>query len=187
VLVEVDTKAPDPMEERLSAFENALRPYRQYIYTALAILGVGMAIVASLIIYNVYQSSRPQPVKEVSNLPYPTGVSLPGGWSFNLGKGSLQSNGEWNPKGAEWLEGTEVCRWVSLPWSRQLEAVVRTLNPKDPIELVMSNNDKFTFEVYSVRQLSPQELQQVDSNTPCLLVILTQPDAEKRWVLMALP
>jgi hypothetical protein len=187
VLVEVDTKAPDPMEERLSAFENALRPYRQYIYTALAILGVGMAIVASLIIYNVYQSSRPQPVKEVSNLPYPTGVSLPGGWSFNLGKGSLQSNGEWNPKGAEWLEGTEVCRWVSLPWSRQLEAVVRTLNPKDPIDLVMSNNDKFTFQVYSVRQLTPQELQQVDSNTPCLLIILTQPDAEKRWVLTALP
>ena len=186
VLVEVDTKAPDPLEERMSAFENALRPYRQYIYTALAILGVGMAIVASLIIYNVYQSSRPQPVKEVSNLPYPTGVSLPGGWSFNLGKGSLQ-NGQWNPQGAEWLEGTEVCRWVSLPWSRQLEAVVRTLNPKDPIELVMSNNDKFTFQVYSVRQLTPQEMQALDSNTPCLLVILTQPDAEKRWVLTALP
>jgi len=186
VLVEVDRKAPDPMEERMSAFENALRPYRQYIYTALAILGVAMAIVASLIIYNVYQSSRPQPVKEVSNLPYPTGVSLPGGWSFNLGKGSLQ-NGQWNPKGAEWLEGTEVCRWVSLPWSRQLEAVVRTLNPNDPIELVMSNNDKFTFQVYSVRQLTPQEMQAVDSNTPCLLIILTQPDAEKRWVLTALP
>jgi hypothetical protein len=186
VLVEVDRKAPDPMEERMSAFENALRPYRQYIYTALAILGVAMAIVASLIIYNVYQSSRPQPVTEVSNLPYPTGVSLPGGWSFNLGKGSLQ-NGQWNPKGAEWLEGTEVCRWVSLPWSRQLEAVVRTLNPNDPIELVMSNNDKFTFQVYSVRQLTPQEMQAVDSNTPCLLIILTQPDAEKRWVLTALP
>ena len=186
VLVEVDTKPRDPLDERLSAFENALRPYRQYIYTALAILGIGMAVVASLIIYNVYQSSRPQPVKEVSNLPYPTGVSLPGGWSFNLGKGSLQ-NGQWNPKGAEWLEGTEVCRWVSLPWSRQLEAVVRTLNPKDPIELTMSNNDKFTFQVYSVRQLTPQEMQAVDSNTPCLLVILTQPDAEKRWVLTALP
>jgi hypothetical protein len=186
VLVEVDTKAPDPLEERLSAFENALKPYRQYINIALAILGVGMAVVASLIIFNVYQNSRPEPVKEISNLPFPTGVSLPGGWSFQLGKGSLQ-NGAWNPSGAEWLEGTEVCRWVSLPWSRQLEAVVRTLNPKDPIDLVMSNNDKFVYQVYSVRQLSPEELQQVDSNTPCLLLILTQPDAEKRWVLTALP
>jgi hypothetical protein len=186
VLVEVDRKAPDPMGERLDAFENALKPYRRYINIALAILGLGMAVVASLIIFNVFQNSRPKPVQQVSNLPYPSAVSLPGGWSFQLGKGTLQ-NGAWNPSGAEWLEGTEVCRWVSLPWSRQLEAVVRTLNPKDPIDLVMSNNDKFVYQVYSVQQLTPEELQQVDSNTPCLLLILTQPDAEKRWVLTALP
>ena len=186
VLVEVDTKAPDPWEERLSAFENALKPYRLYINIILALFGVVIAVLASLIIFNVYQRSRPEPVKEVSNLPYPTGVSLPGGWSFQLGKGSLQ-NGAWNPRGAEWLEGTEVCRWVALPWSLQLEAVVRTLNPKDPINLIMSNNDKFVYQVYSVRQLSPEELQKVDSNSPCLLLILTQPDAEKRWVLTALP
>jgi hypothetical protein len=186
VLVEVDRKAPDPWEERLSAFENALKPYRLYINIALAMLGVVMAVIAALIIFRVYQGSRPEPVKEVSNLPYPSNVSLPGGWSFKLGKGTLQ-NGKWDPRGAEWLEGTEVCRWVSLPWSRQLEAVVRTLNPKDPIDLVMSNNDKFTYQVYSVRQLTPEELQSLDSNSPCLLLILTQPDAEKRWVLTALP
>jgi hypothetical protein len=187
VLVEVEAKKPDTVQERISAFENALKPYRQYIYIALAVLGVGMAAFASLIIYNVYQRSRPEPVKTVSNLPYPTGVSLPGGWSFQLGKGALE-NGEWNPRGPEWLEGTEVCRWVALPWSRQLEAVIRTLNPKDPIDLVMSNNDKFVYQVYSVKQLSPDELQQQrDSNTPCLLLILAQPDAEKRWVLTALP
>jgi hypothetical protein len=186
VLVEVDRKAPDPFEERLNAFENALKPYRLYINIALAMLGVVMAVIASLIIYRVYQNSRPEPVQEVSNLPYPSNVSLPGGWSFKLGKGTLQ-NGKWDPSGAEWLEGTEVCRWVSLPWSRQLEAVVRTLNPKDPIDLVMSNNDKFVYQVYSVRQLTPEELQKLDSNSPCLLLILTQPDAEKRWVLTALP
>jgi len=65
--------------------------------------------------------------------------------------------------------------------------VVRTLNPKDPIDLVMSNNDKFVYQVYSVRQLTPEEMQKLDSNSPCLLLILTQPDAEKRWVLTALP
>ena len=145
-----------------------------------------MAVVAALIIFRVYQQSRPQPVQEVSNLPFPASVSLPGGWSFKLGKGALQ-NGKWEPKGAEWLQGTEVCRWVALPWSRQLEAVVRTLNPKDPIDLVMSNNDKFVYQVYSVRQLTPEEMQKLDSNSPCLLLILTQPDAEKRWVLTALP
>jgi hypothetical protein len=186
VLVEVEAKPVNPVEERISAVENALKPYRQYIYIALALLGVGIAVFASLIIYRVYQQSRPQPVQEVSNLPYPASVSLPGGWSFKLGKGALQ-NGIWEPKGPEWLQGTEVCRWLALPWSRQLEAVIRTLNPKDPIQLTMSNNDQFTYEVYSVRQLTPEEMQKLDSNSACLLLILTQPDAEKRWVLTALP
>jgi hypothetical protein len=186
VFVEVQSQVSNPLEERLSAVENVFRPYRRYIYTALALLGVGMAVFASLIIYNVIQQSRPEPVREVSNLPYPTAVSLPGGWSFQLGRGTLQA-GKWDPNGAEWLEGTEVCRWVALPWSLQLEAVIRTLNPKDPIELVMSNNDKLIYEVYSVRQLTPEQMQELDSNSPCLLLILTQSDSEERWVLTAVP
>ena len=186
VFVEVESQTVDPFQERLSAFENSLKPYRRSIYLALAFLGVVVAAIASLIIFNVYQQSRPEPVKEVSNLPYPTAVSLPGGWSFNLGRGTLE-NGNWEPAGPEWLEGTEVCRWVSLPWSRQLEAVLRTLNPKDPIELVMSNNDKLVYGVYSVYEMTPEEIQKVDSTSPCLLVILTESDSEKRWVLTALP
>jgi hypothetical protein len=186
VFVEVESKVVDPLEERLSAFENALKPYKWYINIALAFFGVVVVVIVSLIMFNVYRQTRPQPTQQVSNLPYPTSVSLPGGWNFQLGRGTLQA-GKWEPKGAEWLEGTEVCRWVALPWSRQLEAVIRTLNPKDPIELVMSNHDKLIYEVYSVRQLNPAEMQELDSNSPCLLLILTQPDSEQRWVLTALP
>jgi hypothetical protein len=187
VFVEVQSQVSDPLEERLSAFENSLKPYRRYINIALALLGLVAAVIASLILYSTYQRSLPPPpTPEVSNLPYPTSVSLPGGWSFNLGKGTLQ-DGEWNPRGAEWLQGTEVCRWVSLPWSLQLEAVLRTLNENDPIELGMSNNDKFTYEVDSIRQLSPEQMQELDSNSPCLLIILTQSDSDQRWVLTALP
>jgi hypothetical protein len=186
VLVEVEAKPVDPVKERVRALENAFKPYRRYIYTALALLGVGMAVVASLILYNVYQQSQPAPTRPASDLPYPVGVSLPGGWSFQLGRGALQ-NGRWDPAGAEWLEGTEVCRWVALPWSTQLEAVIRTLNPRDPIELTMSNNDRLTYEVYSIREMSAEEMQGLDSNSPCLLLILTQSDSGSRWVLTALP
>jgi hypothetical protein len=119
----VQSQVPDAFGERLSAFENALKPYRWYINIALAFFGVVVVVIVSLIMFNVYQQSRPQPPTQVSNLPYPSSVSLPGGWSFQLGRGTLQ-NGKWDPQGAEWLEGTEVCRWIALPWSRQLEAVV---------------------------------------------------------------
>ena len=186
VFVEVEAQKADPFEERLKSIENALQPYRRAIYMTSAFLGVVMAVIASFIIYNVYKQSLPEPVKEVSNLPYPTTVLLPGGWSFNLGKGNLL-DGKWEPRGAEWLEGTEVCRWVSLPWSLQLEAVIRTLNAKDPIELGMSNNDKLVYFVYSVYEMTPEEIRKQDSGSPCLLLILTQSDSEKRWVLTALP
>ena len=186
VFVEVESRPTDTFKERQEAFENVLKPYRSYIYMTLGFLGVVTAVILSFLIYNAYQQSRPQPVREVSNLPYPVAVSLPGGWSFDLGRGALQA-GKWEPSGAEWLEGTEVCRWVSLPWSRQLEAVLRTLNPGDPIELVMSNNDKLAYGVYSVDEMTTEEIQKVDSNSPCLLLILTASESEKRWVLTALP
>lgn len=188
VFVEVEAKAADPVEERLKGLENALKPYRSYLYMTVAFLGVVMAVVASLLIFNAYRQSRPQPTQEAANLPYPVAVSLPGGWSFNLGRGALQG-GQWEPLGAEWLEGTEVCRWVSLPWSLQLEAVVRTLEQNDPIELVMSNNDKLVYGVYSVLEMTPDEIQKLDDNSPCLLLILTasESEPEKRWVLTALP
>jgi hypothetical protein len=188
VFVEVESKAEDPLEERLKAFENAIQPYRRYINLAFVFLGVVMAVIAGLLLYNIYQQATPQPTPAaVSNLPFPTSVSLPGGWSFNLGKGALQEDGKWNPQGAEWLEGTEVCRWVALPWSRQLEAVIRTLNPDDSIELAMSNNDRFVYKVYSVRQLTSEEMLDLDSNSPCLLLVLAEADSDSRWVLTALP
>ena len=175
------------MDERLKALENALKPYRRYVNFAIAFLGIVIAGIALTIIYSVYQQSRPEPVvEEVSNLPFPSSVSLPGGWAFPLGKGALR-DGKWEPRGADWLQGTEVCRWVSLPWSRQLEAVVRTLNSDDPIELVMSNNDKLIYKVYSIQQMSPEELQALDTNSPCLLIMLAEDGAEKRWVMTALP
>ena len=186
VFVEVEVSKADPFDERVKALENALKPYRSYLYMTLAFMGVVMAVIASLLIYNAYRQSRPAPVQEASNLPYPVGVSLPGGWSFNLGRGTLQGD-TWEPTGPEWLQGTEVCRWVSLPWSLQLEAVIRTLEQNDQIELVMSNNDKLMYNVYSVGEMTPEEIQKVDTNSPCLLLILTGSGSEKRWVLTALP
>ena len=186
VFVEVEAAKQDPLEERLAAWENALRPYRSYVYIGLAFLGLIMAAIASVVLFNVYQQNRPQVPTVVANLPFPTSMTLPGGLNFNLGKGSLQ-DGEWNPRGPEWLQGTEVCRWVAIPWSRQLEAVIRTLNPDDQIELVMSNNDRLVYKVDSVSELSNEELQEVPTDFPCLLLLLAKADSETRWVLTALP
>jgi len=113
-------------------------------------------------------------------------MNLPGGLRFSLGKGKLQE-GKWNPRGPEWLEGTEVCRWIAIPHSRQLEAVVRTLTREDQIELLMSNNDTLTYTVSSIDQLTLDEMQARDTGSPCMLLVLAQADSEERWVVTANP
>lgn len=187
VFVEVEARKEDTAQDRLKAFENSLRPYRQYLYFAVAFLGVVLIVVTAGIMYTYYQRTRPpEPTPVESNLPYPIAMSLPGGLDFNLAKGSI-TDGKWNPQGPEWLRGTEICRWVAIPWSKQLEAVVRTLTPDDSIELVMSNNDKLEYQVYAREELTLAEMQALDQNSPCLLLVLAKQDAEKRWVVTAKP
>ena len=187
VFVEVEAKKEDTAQDRMKAFENSLRPYRQSIYFAIALLGILLAVLAAGIMYTAYQRTRPpEPTPIVSNLPYPVAMTLPGGLNFNLGKGAI-IDGNWNPRGPEWLQGTEICRWVAIPWSKQLEAVVRTLTPDDSIELVMSNNDRLSYAVSSIDELTLEQMQALDQNSPCLLLVLAEQDAEARWVVTAKP
>jgi hypothetical protein len=193
VFVEVEARKEDAAQERRKAFENALRPYRRYLYFVTAFLGiVVIVVVLALMAPAIYNSalfsslrqSRPTPT--VTNLPYPVGMTLPGGLNFKLGRGAI-NDGQWNPVGPEWLAGTEICRWVAIPWSLQLEAVVRTLTQEDSIELVMSNNDRLSYNVFSIQELTLEEMQSLDQNSPCLLLVLAEQETEKRWVVTAKP
>jgi hypothetical protein len=193
VFVEVEATRVDTAQERRKAFENSLRPYRRYLYFVTAFLGIVVIVVVLALlapaIYNsaVFSSLRQnRPTPTVSNLPHPVAMTLPGGLSFNLGRGAI-NDGQWDPVGPEWLAGTEICRWVAIPWSLQLEAVVRTLTRDDSIELVMSNNDRLAYNVFSIQELTLEEMQSLDQNSPCLLLVLAEQDAEKRWVVTAKP
>jgi hypothetical protein len=185
VFVEVEVKTEDPVEERLKSFENALRPYRRYIYFSIAFIGVVVIVITSALLIDTLKPP-PEPAVEIENLPYPVVLNIPGGLSFNLGRGALD-NGRWDPRRPEWLEGTEICRWVAIPYSRQLEAVVRTLTQDDKLEVVMSNSDRLTYDVFSITQMSIEDMQQVSSNSPCLLLVLADVNTETRWVVTARP
>jgi len=186
VFVEVEASRADTAVERRRALENAVRPYLRYLYAGLAVVAVVLAVAVAAVLLQVYRRTLPQPTQVASNLPFPRTMTLPGGLNFTLRKGAIV-NGAWNPRGPEWLEGTEICRWVAIPWSTQLEAVVRTLTQKDTIELGMSNNDQLTYTVYSIQQLTLAEMQALDQNSPCLLLVLAKEDSEKRWVVTAKP
>ena len=188
VFVEVEVQAEDQREDRIKSFENALRPYRRYINFGIAFIGIVAILAVFGLLFNAYKSFQPQePTPTPSNLPYPVRLNIvDGGFSFNLGRGSLE-DGRWNPKSPEWLEGTEVCRWVAILYSRPLEAALRTLTQKDQLELVMSNSDVITYDVYSITQMSIEDMQKVSSNSPCLLLVLADANTDTRLVVTAYP
>ena len=187
IFVEVPTQSSDRIESGVARVENALRPYRRIIYVAIVLFVLAVIAVSGILGFAIYQSYWPEKSQtEAVVLPYPVGLILPGDLVFELGKGRL-TKGEWNPAGPEWLEGTEICRWFAIPSSPQMEAVVKTFEPGDSITLVMSNNDKLKYNVDSVRERSTAQLQRLDTNSPCLLLILAKAETDSRWVVTALP
>jgi hypothetical protein len=136
----------------------------------------------------------PSPYLEIINLDFlrdtvrPTQLRMSGGWEFHLAEGKI-IDGKWTPQLAEWLVGTEISRWIALPWSIELETTLTTLMPDDQIELTMSNSDVLFFSVYSIQQMKLDELLALDLTSPSLLIVLfNDEDADGAfWVVTALP
>jgi hypothetical protein len=155
------------------------------ILTVLILLSSGIFLIVNSI---SIPTPTPTATLDLANVVHPTRLTLPGGWEFNLGQGKVVE-GEWSPKRAEWLVGTEISRWVALPYSLQLEAVLRTLKPEDQLELTMSNFDILVFNVHSIRELTMEQLLANDPKTPSLLVVLYNNEEANGtyWVVEALP
>jgi hypothetical protein len=156
------------------------------------ILGSIVGIVLIIVFAYGFSWLKPQPNLSATatvkaSLPYPVMVTLPGGWTFSLNRGYVQ-NGIWNPPaGAEWLDGTEICRVISLPWSLQLESVIRTLKAEDQIVLVMSDSKTISYRVLSIRSVAADEWNSQCQDGLSLLLILADKKSDKRWVVNAIP
>jgi hypothetical protein len=121
-----------------------------------------------------------------ADVPYPTEVTFPGGWEFILQKSTF-TQGKWQPKTAEWLEGSEVRRVLALPWNTQTEAVVQTFKPGDTVELTLSNQDMVNYKITSIDRVPVSDNSIYTDKKPSLAIILYQEDAQERWVITCRP
>lgn len=175
-----------PLGQKVRAFVNELSAMERILIAGT--LGLIAALILGLSAHELFEArfSASPGVVPTESRPYPVRVTLPGGWAFDLAKGTIV-NEEWSPTWAEWLQGTEICKWVALPWSLQLEAVVRSFESGDVIEVTMSNTDVLQYKVYSIERVPVSEISTLNQNNPSLLLILVNKDSEDRWVVTALP
>lgn len=121
-----------------------------------------------------------------SDLPYPVGLELTGGWFFDVNRSTIIEN-QWQPQGAEWLDNSQLRRVVALPWNKQTDAVIQTLERGDQINLVFSNNDLMPFLVRSVERLERGDTALFSAKDPGLVIFLYGEKSDQRWVVLALP
>ena len=192
-IIEPEYVSQKPLQEEVRETIREARPLEKILIAAAVVITVGALLFAGVyVITNTIQESIPTPTPvvtpDLSEWTYPTRITLPGGWKFDLGQGQVY-NGVWTPQGAEWLIGTEISRWVALPWNVQLEAVLRTLKSDDVIEVMMSNFDVLTYGVYSIEQMSMEQILALDPRKPSLVVVLYNSEGSDGmyWVVTALP
>ncbi len=188
-------------EKDLTFWEQLKRDFEQAsklqkaLLVSLSLFVIGLlAVVIVFLAFPTKASLMPDPLPTpiLLDIPSPKILELPGGWIFNLNNGVVQE-GSWKPVGAEWLVGTDICRIISLPWNRQLEAVYGTFQPGDEFLLTMSNTDLLRYKVKEIKTLNLSDFnsdeldQMVTGTSPCLMVLLTQDQVETRQMLVAEP
>ncbi len=185
----VEPSALEEVSEKVGGFWRSQSTLTKVTIILLSVFMFGLAV--SIPLFS-YLANRPGPViptpvvaaVDESGQPYPIGLRLTGGWFFNLQPSHIEA-GVWKPEGAEWLKGTEVRKVVTIPWSRQSEAVVRSLVPGDSIQLHMSDNNIQDYVVDTVEQVNRSEATMFTDNVASLAVILYQADSNDRWVVVS--
>ncbi len=171
---------------------NSLNAAEKILLAMSTIISLAVIVAIGLVIFNwqsskVVESTPPEIIDSTGiDLVYPTGLQLPGGWFFFLQEGKLINN-KWDPQTAEWLPTSTIRRVVAIPWSRQAEAVVQTLQTGDEIRLFMNNNDILNYYVENVTQIDRENVEILTDTEPSLAVILFKSDDSDRWVVIAKP
>ena len=166
---------------------------QKFLLAEAALVAVALLIAIPLFLYMIFrgtaQTETPNyasPAAFPADLPYPTGLQLPGGWYFQLQKSTFVQ-GQWTPQTSEWLEGTELRRVVALPWNPQTQAVVNSFQPGDAVLLGLSNGQTVEYTVSSVERVTANNTQILNDPSPSLVIILYQEDAQDRWVVFCEP
>jgi hypothetical protein len=185
--MEPDEAFAPPKPRNLGEFLASRTTLQKIILVEMVLVVLALFTAVPFFFYLLMRNSQAAavvPNKLPANLPYPAGVTLPGGWHFPLGRSTMVGS-QWKPTQSEWLDGTELRRVVALPWNRQTEAVVRSFQAGDAIDLELNNADTIQYEVERIEQVRVDDTSIYSGNTSSLVIILYPQDnkQQSRWVV----
>jgi hypothetical protein len=183
-----EKEAKPPFRTRISKWARERSTFQKILLLCGSLLIITLIASSIFILLNSLKiSSESQKDSPIGpSYPHPVKIVLPDGLEFDLGLGTVV-DGSWSPIGAEWLEGTELPRWVALPWSRGLEEDVRGFNVSDVIQLFMSNSDIIFYRFQSIQEVASSEISAFHPNSTDLLIVLSRKGNQSLLVIVAVP
>ena len=153
-----------------------------------SVLSLALIISAFLVLFHTLSGPAPSPNDIFLDpaIPHPVKIILPDGQVFDLGLGNV-ADGAWSPKAAEWLVGTEVPRWLAIPWNNKMEAAARAYKVNDLVQLFMSNSDVFFYRFQSIQEIGNEEMGSFHANSTDLIIVLSRQDTQTHLAIVAVP
>ena len=192
-----EESASSPVKKKRISTDKSTKQVRKL--SRIEIIAVSIFVGISLLIFIMILLTYFRPIRlavapfattptlyDPESAPTPIGIQITGGWYFPLSKNTIV-DGRWKPKGAEWLQGSDIRRIVALPWNKQLEAAVKTLVSGDEIDITFSNNEHIVYVISKVELLPVDQVNPGGETNPSLLVLLYNADSPDRWLITCLP
>lgn len=121
------------------------------------------------------------------SIPTPFSVEFPGGWIFLLGT-SEKAFPDWKPSQAEWFKDTTICKLIAIPWTKQIDAVYKTLEPGEKFILTMSNKDEAVYQIETLEtSLVESIMKKLNRNSPCMVIFLFRENTLTAQVIISSP
>jgi hypothetical protein len=106
------------------------------------------------------------------------------GFAYILTTGNVQ-NGLWEPRGAEWLQGTELRRVVTVPYEADLLAALFEMSAQETLRLRLRSGEIVAYRLAEVTRVSQTEIDILAAPYPSLAIILYgEEDTDARWVVI---
>lgn len=106
------------------------------------------------------------------------------GFAYILTTGSV-SNGLWEPRGAEWLQGTSLRRVITVPYDMELLQALFTMPAKEHIRLRLRSGEIVDYELAEVARVSQTEIEVLSAPFPSIAIILhSEEETDTRWVVI---
>lgn len=106
------------------------------------------------------------------------------GFAYILTTGSV-NNGLWEPRGAEWLQGTELRRVVTVPYNEELLQSLFSISTKETIKLRLRSGEIVQYNLSEVARVGQTEIEVLSAPYPSIVIILHGEEAsDTRWVVI---